>query len=193
MKKRFEIVNDLNERMINNFKKINALMPSIYDILGTKEEKEACFNSFKGCMKEMHGLLVEYAIKTMGLEENKFTLEWLENHTTDDNSHILAEKSTPEDPVIVAVYERESYIQKEYVSTILKLQDLVLSDAKSEDLFDFYEEEGEYVIGCAKMLMYHAEDLEDMVVVQERTSGESESISFEEFKKMIEDRIKKEE
>ena len=183
MNKRFEIVNDLNDRMINNFDKINALMPYIYDMIGTKEEKEACFNSFKGCMKKMHELLVEYATKTMGLEENKFTLEWLENHTTDDNSHILAEKSTPEEPVVVDVYERESYIQKEYVSTILKLQSLVLSDAKFDDLFDFYEAETEYVIGCAKMLLYHAEDLEDMVTIQERTSGKSESTSFEEFKK----------
>lgn len=188
MRERLEIVSNLNKKMINNFKNINELIPIIYDDLETNEEKQIAFQSFEKCIYKIHGLLVEYASKVMNLEDNKFTLEWLESNISDDNSYILADNVAPEEePIIVAIYERDSYIQKEYIPTILKLQELVLSEAKFEELFDFYAKDTKNIIGCAKILMYHSEDLKDILVISERKTENKDCVSLEKLKQILED------
>ena len=191
MKKRLEIISDLNKKMINNFENINDLLPLIYDNLSTAEEKQISFSSFEKCMATIYSLLLEYSKKAMDLKEEKFTLEWLKSNISDDNSYILADEvEDDEEPIIVAVYERSSYIQEEYIPTILRLQDLILSEAKFEELFDFYKEDTKNIIGCAKMLMYHTEDLEDLALTAEIELSDGSYVTLDEFKEILEDRRK---
>lgn len=188
MKRRLELVSNLNKKMIDNFKDINELIPVIYDNFATNEKKENTFKSFEQCMYKIYELLVEYTSKTMDLEDDKFDLKWLESNTSDDNSYILADKVAPdEEPIVVAIYERDSYIQEEYIPTLLKLQDLVLSEAKFDELFDFYKEDTENIIGCAKMLMYHTEDLQDVVLINERKTEDKDCVGLENLKQILED------
>ena len=191
MNKRLEIISDLNKRMINNFENINDLLPLIYDDLSTAQEKQISLSSFEKCIATIYSLLLEYAQKAMGLKEEKFTLEWLKSNISDDNSYILADEvGDDEEPIIVAVYERSSYIQEEYVPTILKLQDLVLSEAKFEELFNFYKEDTKNIIGCAKMLMYHTEDLEDLALTAEIELSDGNYVTLDEFKEILKDKRK---
>lgn len=193
MKKRLEIISDLNEKMINNFQNINDLLPLIYDDLLTTEKKQISLSSFEKCMATIYNLLLEYSKKAMDLKEEKFTLDWLESNISDDNSYILADEvKDNEEPIIVAVYERSSYIQEEYIQTILRLQDLILSEAKFEELFDFYKEDTKNIIGCAKMLMYHTEDLEDLSLTDEIDLSDKNYITLEELEEMLKDRKKEE-
>ena len=47
----------------------------------------------------------------MDLKDEKFTREWLKANISDDNSYILADEvEDDEEPIIVAVYERSSYV-----------------------------------------------------------------------------------
>lgn len=193
MKKRLEIISDLNEKMINNFQNINDLLPLIHDDLLTTEKKQISLSSFEKYMATIYNLLLEYSKKAMDLKEEKFTLDWLESNISDDNSYILADEvKDNEEPIIVAVYERSSYIQEEYIQTILRLQDLILSEAKFEELFDFYKEDTKNIIGCAKMLMYHTEDLEDLSLTDEIDLSDKNYITLEELEEMLKDRKKEE-
>lgn len=193
MKKRLEIISDLNEKMINNFQNINDLLPLIHDDLLTTEKKQISLSSFEKYMATIYNLLLEYSKKAMDLKEEKFTLDWLESNISDDNSYILADEvKDNEEPIIVAVYERSSYIQEEYIQTILRLQDLILSEAKFEELFDFYKEDTKNIIGCAKMLMYHTEDLEDLSLTDEIDLSDKNYITLEDLEEMLKDRKKEE-
>lgn len=188
MERRFELISGLNKKMVSNFKEINELIPVIYDNFATNEEKQNTFNSFEKYMYSIYDLLVEYASKTMNLEDNKFSLEWLESNISDDNSYILADEvEVDEEPIIVPIYERDSYIQEEYIQTILKLQNLVLSEAKFDELFDFYREDTKNIIGCAKMLMYHTEDLKDILILTERKTEDEDCVSLEKLKQILQD------
>lgn len=193
MKKRLEIISDLNEKMIDNFQNINDLLPLIYNDLLTAEEKRISLSSFEKYMATIYNLLLEYSKKAMDLKEEKFRLEWLKSNISDDNSYILVDEAKDnEEPIIVAVYERSSYLQEEYIPTILRLQDLILSEAKFEELFDFYKEDTKDIIGCAKMLMYHTEDLEDLSLTDEIDLIDKGCITLKDFKEMLEDRKKEE-
>lgn len=184
LEQKLKIVSNLNDRMIDNFKNINDLLPLICNNLSTTEEKQISLSSFEKCMAEIYDLLLEYTVKVMSLKDKKLTLEWLESNIPDDNSYILADEvEDDKEPIIVNVYERSSYIQKEYIPTILKLQDLVLSKAKFEELFDFYKKDAKNIIGCAKMLMYHTEDLEDLYLTAEIELSDESYITLDEFKK----------
>ena len=72
----------------------------------------------------------------------------------------------------------------------MRLQDLVLSKAKFEELFDFYKEDTKNIIGCAKMLMYHTEDLEDLALTAEIELSDGSYVTLDEFKEILEDRRK---
>ena len=193
MEERLKTVSDLNDKMINNFKNINDLLSLIDNAsVDNNTDKKQVEYSFEKCMITIYNLLLEYATKVMDLKDGKFTLEWLKSNISDDNSYILADEvEDDEEPIIVAVYERDSYIQDEYVSTILKLQDLVLSEANFEELFDFYKNDTKNIIGCAKMLMYHTEDLEDLSLSAEIELSDGRCVTLEEFKEILED-IRKE-
>ena len=83
-----------------------------------------------------------------------------------------------------------NHIQNEYIETILRLQDLVLSKAGFEDFFSFYKKDTKNIIGCAKMLMYHTEDLEDLSLTTEIELDDGKYVTAEEFIKILEDRNK---
>lgn len=165
MQERLEIIRNLNNKMVSNFKSITNLYPVLYDkTLTIKEKKKEC-NLFREYVFTIYEILLEYMISIYNMENAIFEEEWLKKHISDDNSHILAEElSGDKNPISIEVYERESYIQEEYIQTLLKLQYLVLNDAKFYDLFKFYDSDIYNIVGCAKMLMYHLEDLEDLVV-----------------------------
>ena len=185
MQKRYDVVEGLNLRMVNNFKRINAIMADMYDETPTEETKKKCESDFVGCMKSMYDILMEYFKSVMVLEKDVLTLEWLKNNISDDNSYILADRAGDDEIIPISICERDSYIQKEYVNILLELQDLVKSSEDFEIYIDFYDSNLEYVIGCAKMLMYHAEDLEDLIACEnaELKGG----VPLNEFIKMIRD------
>lgn len=186
MQKRLEIVKELNDKMIDNFTEINNLIPRIYDILPTAKEQEVTHKTFENKIYTMYDILIEYAIKVMDLKDDKFTTEWLNSNLSDDNSYILADEvPADEEPIIVPIYERDSYIQEEYVDTILTLQELVLSKSNFETLFDFYTKDIDNIIGCAKILMYHYEDLKDIKLLSERDSDPSNNTGLDRLKEII--------
>lgn len=111
MKKRLEIISNLNDKMINNFRDVGDLLPLIQDNSLTIEEKQKQMLLFEKCMIKTYSLLLEYAKEIMDLKDEKFTLEWLKANVSDDNSYILADEvKDDEEPIIVAVYERSSYV-----------------------------------------------------------------------------------
>lgn len=193
MQTRLQIVKSLNTKMINNFQEINDLAPIIYDELATAKKKEIAFNSFENKIAIIYDILLEYATKIMNLQNDKFTLEWLKANTSDDNSYILADEAELDDELIVVpVYERDSYIQEEYINTILNLQELVLTKAKFYDLFDFYNKDIKNIIGCAKILMYHTEDLEDLALMAERNIDNNDNSGLKTLQEVLSELKKKE-
>lgn len=193
MQTRLQIVKSLNTKMINNFQEINDLAPIIYDELATAKKKEIAFNSFENKIAIIYDILLEYATKIMNLQNDKFTLEWLKANTSDDNSYILADEAKLDDELIVVpVYERDSYIQEEYINTILNLQELVLTKAKFYDLFDFYNKDIKNIIGCAKILMYHTEDLEDLALMAERNIDNNDNSGLKTLQEVLSELKKKE-
>lgn len=184
MKKRCDVVKGLNSRMVNNFKRINTTMVNMDNKTLTEETRKKCEVDFIKSMKSMYDILIEYFKLIMGLKEDVITLDWLKKNISNDNSYILADKAGEGEIIYIDVYERSSYIQEEYVDILLKLQDLVKSSEDFESYIDFYENNLEYVIGCAKMLMYHTEDLEDLIAC-ENSKIEGDGIPLDEFLKTI--------
>ena len=179
MKQRLEIVSALNTRMIENFKHINKLMLLLDR--DSDKYKESHQESFKSCMNNIYSILLEYFFQVMNLTDTTITSEWLNSHISNDNSYILADKAKDNEVVVVDIYERDSYIQKEYVEVLLELQELIQANANFDELFRLYNEHGSNIIGCATMLLYHTEDLKDLIIIE--NSKCEKSISLKEFLK----------
>lgn len=191
MNERFNVVNGLNERMVKVFTSNNEIYPVISDESISLEKKLDSTNQFEGNMRNMYDILLEYATTVMGLRDAQFTEEWLICNISVDKSHILAEKS--DEPVAIEIFERASYLHSEYVPVLLKLQNLILNGSEFEVLLNFYDEELESLIGMAKMLMYHAEDLEDILLIERRKNSSAKPMILKDWRKAIEDMRKKEE
>ena len=165
-KNKFEMVEDLNKKMVSIFINNNKMFDIIDDKNSSDSEKEKASDVISLSLCNIYSLLLEYANKCMNMNSSEFSREWLEKNITDDDSYIQAEKnSSVDNPISVSVIERESYIQPIYIDSILKIQGLVKSEASKEDILNFYDYDLENIIGIAKMLMYHSEDLEDLISI----------------------------
>lgn len=175
MRERYRVVENLNVKMIDNFCKINELMKKIYDESPTDDELIAYKSNFILCIKSVYEILMQYFKTVMDLESDVITLEWLKNNISDDNSYILADKANEkgEEPVIVRLYERDSYIQAEYIDVLLEFQNLVNSSEDFELYMKFYNSNLKTIIGCAKILLYHSEDLEDLIDCENAELGDT--------------------
>lgn len=192
MKERYKLVESLNIRMINNFSEINGLIEDMCGENFTDNELVVHKSNFILCVRTIYSILMEYFKSVMHLESDVITLEWLKNNVSDDKSYILADEASErgEKSVIVELYERDSYIQPEYIDVLLKLQALVNSTEDFDEYMDFYNSNLKIIIGCAKILLYHSEDLEDLMSCE--NAKLKDSISLEDFVEMLDDVIKEE-
>lgn len=192
MKERYKLVESLNIRMINNFSEINGLIEDMCGENFTDNELVVHKSNFILCVRTIYSILMEYFKSVMHLDSDVITLEWLKNNVSDDKSYILADEVSErgEESVIVELYERDSYIQPEYIDVLLKLQALVNSTEDFDEYMDFYNSNLKIIIGCAKILLYHSEDLEDLISCE--NAKLKDCISLEDFVEMLDDVIKEE-
>lgn len=170
---RFEDVNTLNMGMVEVFIKNNECFSIIDNEESSKKEFDDAVDKISQNLDNIYSIVLDYSKTIMGMDVDEFSRAWLEKNITDDDSYIVAEnESSIENPISVEIIERNSYIQPQYIETILTLQELVKSKASCDDRLNFYNYDLENLIGVAKMLMYHAEDLEDLISIA-RLKGES--------------------